>query len=337
MPSSTQSLTVLFIYRAYWTLNLFLSDESKQHKYVYMAMCRSEWTAACDATGGKTYANIFVVRRVSILNMFWFCLWWRQSINLLFLKARQLIRICIPLCEEMPAYFFFLLALHLYVAIVVVYKNIETTMLTRSKRPVYMTFLIELKFDNFFWVRRRSRSIQYNDDDDDSRSMRSIWSTWIYMFCFFSFYFSSLFCNGIFSEFWARKRVLSIIFLSRIFLFIFDIVDVVVVVVCVPHQGSSVLWNWCAASMSAIHDRRGYQIVINCHWSRWLWAKNIRRISRLDQISAYALSVCMCFALISARTNDCNHQQYVQIVWIMKIASQFLEKAWKMSKSFECN
>lgn len=167
--------------------------------------------------------------------------------------------------------------------------------------------------------------------------MRSIWSTWIYMFCFFSFYFSSLFCNGIFSEFWARKRVLCIIFLSRIFLFIFDIVDVVVVVVCVPHQGSSVLWNWCAASMSAIHDRRGYQIAINCHWSRWLRAKNIRRISRLDQISAYALSVCMCFALISARTNDCNHQQYVQIVWIMKIASQFLEKAWKMSKSFECN
>lgn len=109
MPSSTQSLTVLFIYRAYWTLNLFLSDESNQHKYVYMAMCRSEWTAACDATGEKRMQTFFVVRRVSILNMFLVCLWWRQSINLLFLKARQMIRICIPLCEEMPAYFFFFL------------------------------------------------------------------------------------------------------------------------------------------------------------------------------------------------------------------------------------
>lgn len=202
MPSSTQSLTVLFIYRAYWTLNLFLSDESNQHKYVYMAMCRSEWTAACDATGEKRMQTFFVVRRVSILNMFLFCLWWRQSINLLFLKARQLIRICIPLCEEMPAYFFFLLALHLYVAIVVVYKNIETTMLTRSKRPVYMTFLIELKFDNFFWVRRRSRSIQYNDDDDDSRSMRSIWSTWIYIcFVFFLSIFHLYFAMEFFPNF----------------------------------------------------------------------------------------------------------------------------------------
>lgn len=55
---------------------------------------------------------------------------------------------------------------------------------------------------HFFWVRRRSRSIQYNDDDDDSRSMRSIWSTWIYIcFVFFLSIFHLYFAMEFFPNF----------------------------------------------------------------------------------------------------------------------------------------